>query len=70
MRVSDLEALRNWLDRIGELDRVNKGLIDDAIWYLKKEGNEYRAKSALKGVLGNYKSAGKTEAAKAVDRLL
>lgn len=70
MRVSEVEAVRNWLDRIKELDSVNKGLIDDAIWYLKKEGNEYRAKNALKTAYSNYKNAGKTEAAKAVDRLL
>lgn len=70
MRVSDVEALRNWLSRLGDLrDRTNEDLIDNAIWCLKN-GSEYRAESSLKALAGNLRSEGKTESARAVERLL
>lgn len=69
MNISDVEALKNWLSRIGVLDSVNKDLLDDAIWYLK---NNYtaRAELALKGAMANFRNAGKSEAEKAIARIL
>lgn len=69
MDVRDVEALKNWLSRVGDLDNANEDLIDNAIWCLKN-GNEYRAISSLKGLASNLRNAGKTESAKGVERLL
>jgi hypothetical protein len=69
MDVRDVEALKNWLSRLGDLDSANEDLIDNAIWCLKN-GNEYRAVSSLKCLASNLRNAGKTESAKGVERLL
>lgn len=69
MNVSDVKALRNWLSRLGDLDSANEDLIDNAIWCLEN-GNDYRAKDSLKCLAANLRNAGKSESAKAVERLL
>lgn len=69
MNVEDVKALKNWLDRIGELDSYDEDLIDNAIWCLGN-GSEYRAASSLKTLEANLRNKGSYEAAKAVDRLL
>lgn len=69
MNVKDVEALQNWLSRIGDLDSANEDLIEDAIWSLK-HGNDYRAEKSMKALAANLRNAGKTESAKAVERLL
>jgi len=69
MTVSDVEALKNWLDRIGCLPGYNEDLIDNAIFSLKN-GSDYRAESSLKTLAKNLRNDGKDEAAKAVERLL
>lgn len=69
MDVRDVEALKNWLSRLGDLDSANEDLIDNAIWCLKN-GNEYRAISSLKGLASNLRNSSKTESAKGVERLL
>lgn len=69
MNVKDVEALKNWLSRLGALDNANMDLIDNAIWCLKN-GSEYRAISSLKGLAANLRNAGKTEEAKGVEQLL
>ena len=69
MNISDIEAAKNWLSRIGDLDSVNKDLLDDAIWCLKN-GYSYRAETALKCAMANFRNAGKSEAEKAIARIL
>lgn len=69
MSVNDVEGLKNWLSRLGDLDSANKDLIDNAIWCLKN-GNDYRAESSMKALAANLRNAGKAESAKAVERLL
>ena len=69
MRVSDVEALRNWLDRIDCLPGYQADLIDDAIWNLER-GNDYRAEDSLKTMARNYRNNGDSNAADAVERLL
>ncbi len=69
MRISDVEALKNWLSRVGALDRANEDLIENAIWCLRN-GSDYRAQSSLKSLASNLRNAGKTEEAKAVERIL
>ena len=46
-----------------------KGEKDDAIWCVEN-GNDYRAESSLRTLASNLRSEGKSEAAKAVERLL
>ena len=69
MRVGDVEALKNWLDRIGSLPGYQKDLIDDAIWNLE-HGNDYRAEQSLKTMARNYRNDGDSNAASAVERVL
>ena len=69
MRLDDVEALRNWLDRIGSLPGYQEDLIDDAIYNLK-HGNDYRAEQSLKTMARNYRNDGDSNAASAVERLL
>lgn len=69
MTVNDVEALKNWLSRTGNLADYNEDLIDNAIWCLKN-GNTYRAQTSLNTVAKNLKNDGKSEAAKAVDKCL
>ena len=69
MNVRDLEALRNWLDRIGALHGYQRDLIDDAIFCLG-HGSSYRAEQSLKTMARNYRSDGNANAAEAVERLL
>lgn len=69
MSVSDVEALKNWLSRLGDLDSANSDLIENAIWCLEN-GNSYRAADSLKTLASNLRNAGKSESAKAVERLL
>jgi len=69
MRVSDVEALKNWLDRIGSLPSYQEDLIDNAIWNLE-HGNDYRAEDSLKTMARNYRNDGDSNAADAVERLL
>lgn len=69
MKVNDVEALKNWLSRLGCLSGQNEDLIDNAIFCLKN-GSDYRAESSLKTLMANLKNAGNSEAAKAVERLL
>lgn len=69
MKVDDVKALKNWLSRLGDLDSANEDLIDNAIWCLEN-GYEYRAIQSMKGLAANLRNAGKTESAKAVERLL
>jgi len=69
MRVSEVEALKNWLDRIGCLPSYQKDLIDDAIWNLE-HGNEYRAEQSLKTMARNYRNDGDSNAEAAVERVL
>lgn len=69
MSVSDVKALRNWLDRIGSLPGYQRDLIDNAIWCLEN-GSEYRAKDSLKTMARNYRNDGDSNAADAVERLL
>lgn len=69
MRVSDVEALRNWLDRIDSLPSYQRDLIDDAIYNLE-HGNDYRAEQSLKTMARNYRNDGDSNAADAVERLL
>ena len=61
MRVDDLEGLQNWLSRLGYLE--------NAIWCVEN-GNDYRAESSVRTLASNLRSEGKSEAAKAVERLL
>lgn len=69
MRVDDLEGLQNWLSRLGYLESANSNLLENAIWCVEN-GNDYRAESSLRTLASNLKSEGKSEAAKAVERLL
>lgn len=69
MKLDDVEALKNWLSRLGDLDSANNDLIENAIWCLKN-GNDYRAESSLKTLAANLRNAGKSESAKGVERLL
>lgn len=69
MNVSDVEALKNWLSRQGDLNSANSDLIENAIWCLEN-GNSYRAESSLKTLAANLRNEGQTESAKAVERLL
>ena len=69
MNVSDVQALRNWLDRIGSLPGYQRDLIDDAIYNLE-HGSNYRAEMSLKTMARNYRNDGNQDAADAVERLL
>ena len=69
MNKKDLESLKNWLDRTGNLPSYQEDLIDNAIFCVGN-GSEYRAEQSLKTMAKNYRNEGKTEAAKAVERLL
>ena len=69
MNVSDLKALRNWLDRIGALPGYQQDLIDDAIYNLE-HGSDYRAEQSLKTMARNYRNDGNSNAAEAVEHLL
>ena len=69
MNVSDLKALRNWVDRIGALPGYQQDLIDDAIYNLE-HGSDYRAEQSLKTMARNYRNDGNSNAAEAVERLL
>ena len=69
MNVHDLEALRNWLNRLGALPGYQRDLIDDAIYSLE-HGNSYRAETRLKTMAQNYRNDGNTSAAEGVERLL
>lgn len=69
MNVSDVQALRNWLDRIGSLPGYQRDLIDDAIYNLE-HGSNYRAEMSLKTMARNYRNDGNRDAADAVERLL
>lgn len=62
MNISDIEDLKKELSKDNALDKVNKELLDDAIWYIKN-GYTARAIIALKGVKANLINAGKTNAA-------
>ena len=68
MNVRDVEALRNWLDRIDSLPSYQRDLIDDAIYNLE-HGNDYRAEQSLKTMARNYRNDGDSNAADAVERL-
>ncbi len=50
MKVNDVEALKNWLSRLGCLSGQNEDLIDNAIFCLKN-GSDYRAESSLKTLM-------------------
>ena len=65
----DLEALKNWLDRTGNLPRYQEDLIDDAIYNIQN-GATYRAEQALKTMALNYRKENNSEAERAVERLL
>ncbi len=66
MNREDIEATKNWLDRLGKLDdSYQRDLIEDAI-----EKGGYSAERDLKTMAANYRSAGDYEAAEAIDRLL
>ena len=67
--IDDIEALMNWLDRIGVLDSGNKDLLEDAIFALKS-GNDYRAEDRIKTAARNYENDGNRDAAAACERLL
>ena len=65
----DLEALKNWLDRTGNLPRYQEDLIDDAIYNIQN-GSMYRAERDLKTMALNYRKENNSEAERAVERLL
>ena len=65
----DLEALKNWLDRTGNLPRYQEDLIDDAIYNIQN-GSTYRDEQALKTMARNYRNENNSEAERAVARLL
>ena len=65
----DLEALKNWLDRTGNLPRYQEDLIDDAIYNIQN-GSTYRAERDLKTMALNYRKENNSDAEKAVERLL
>lgn len=69
MSVDDLEGLKNWLSRIGDLDSANADLIENAIWCVKN-GNVYRAETSIRALASNLKKMGKSESAKAMERFL
>lgn len=69
MRVDDLEGLQNWLSRLGYLESANPDFLENAIWCVEN-GNDYRAESSVRTLASNLRSEGKSEAAKAVERLL
>lgn len=69
MKTEDVRALINWLSRTGDLDSHNEDLLEDAVFNLEN-GNNYRSERSLNAVADNFKSSGKTEAEKAVRRLL
>ncbi len=69
MDKEDLEALKNWLDRTGNLPRYQEDLIDDAIFSVQ-HGSMYRAEQALKTMARNYRNENNSDAEKAVERLL
>lgn len=69
MDKSDLKALKNWLDRTGNLPRYQEDLIDEAIACIDN-GSTYRAEQALKTMARNYRNENNAEAEKAVERLL
>ena len=69
MRVDDLEGLQNWLSRLGYLESANSDLLENAIWCVKN-GYDYRAEISLRTLASNLRNEGKSEAAKAVERLL
>ena len=69
MRLDDLEALYNWLDRIGSLPNYQRDLIENAIFCVKR-GYDDRARDSLKTMAYNYRKSGDSNAAVAVERLL
>lgn len=69
MDKEDLEALKNWLDRTGNLPRYQEDLIDDAIYNIQN-GSTYRAEQDLKTMALNYRKENNSDAEKAVERLL
>lgn len=69
MRLDDVEALYNWLDRIGSLPIYQRDLIENAIFCLKR-GFDDRARDSLKTMAYNYHKSGDGNAAAAVERLL
>ena len=69
MRVDDLEGLQNWLSRLGYLESANSDFLENAIWCVEN-GNDYRAESSVRTLASNLRSEGKSEADKAVERLL
>ena len=61
----DIEATKNWLERIGKLDdSYQKDLIEDAIYC-----GGYSAERSLKTMAANYRNSGDYDAAEAVERL-
>ena len=69
MRVDDLKALQNWLDRIGSLPGYQRDLLENAIYCLEN-GSSYRAEQSLRTMARNYRNDGNPNAAAAVERLL
>ena len=69
LKLYDVEALFNWLDRIGSLPNYQRDLIEDAIFSIKR-GYENRAIDDLKTMARNYRNDGDSNAASAVERLL
>ena len=65
----DFEGLLNWLSRLGVLDAQNRDLIEDALFAVEN-GSQYRAERDLRTAAYNFRKAGQSEAAKAVERLL
>ncbi|MCQ2744735.1 MAG: hypothetical protein MJ230_08120 [bacterium] len=65
----DVEAVKNMLDRVGDLDGCNRDLIDNAIYCLNN-GSSYRAESSLRTLASNLRHAGKSYSAECVERLL
>ncbi len=48
---------------------TNSDFLENAIWCVEN-GNDYRAESSVRTLASNLRSEGKSEAAKAVERLL
>lgn len=69
MNISDVQTLRDWLDRIGSLSSYQRDLIDNAIYCLNN-GHSSCAEDSLKTMARNYRNDGDSNAASAVERLL
>lgn len=69
MTKSDLEGLKNIIERSGAMDSSNRDLIENAIWCIRN-GNDYRAESSIRTLAANLRNSGRYDLAEHAARLL